>query len=135
MRLTITDTNLRIDLQAVEKILSLHGSLDIPLSSITSLSTEVPKNSWSDLRAPGTYFPGLIKAGTYYTNRGKEFWYATFGSEKKYLVAELNDHPYQRIVLTVDENEELSGYLLPKKSKAPSVKRPLQKKKVKKKHH
>ena len=26
---------------------------------------------------PVTFIPGVIKAGTYLTNRGKEFWYVT----------------------------------------------------------
>jgi hypothetical protein len=30
--------------------------------------------TWKEIRAPGTAIPGLIKAGTYYTFRGKEFW-------------------------------------------------------------
>jgi len=44
----------------------------------------------------GTYLPEVIKAGTYYTPRGKEFWYVT---KKGCLVLELRDEPYKRIIL------------------------------------
>ena len=34
-----------------------------------------------EIKAPGTSIPGLIKAGTFYSNRGKEFWYVTKGKD------------------------------------------------------
>jgi hypothetical protein len=53
--------------------------------------------------APGTFLPGAIKAGTYYTPRGREFWYVT--KDKDYLVLELQDEPFKKIILTLEQNQ------------------------------
>ena len=37
---------------------------------------QLPKQSSSDLRIPGTYVPKIVKAGTYITeDESKEFWF------------------------------------------------------------
>ncbi|WP_225886952.1 hypothetical protein [Nodosilinea nodulosa] len=82
----------------------------IPLDHITRVSTAPPQTSWRDLRAPGTALPGVIRAGTYYTPRGKEFWYAT--KTGGYLTLELKQSPYQRIILTISQNEAWSEQIL-----------------------
>ena len=69
-----------------------------------SATTAEPQNSWTDIKAPGTHVPGVIKAGTYYTRRGKEFWYVI--ADAKFLTLELHDEPYQKIVLTLDGHED-----------------------------
>ena len=79
---------------------NLEKTFEIPLERIESASTEEPPSDWLELRAPGTFFPGLIKAGTYYTLRGKEFWYVT--QDRNYLVLKLRDFDFQTIVLTLD---------------------------------
>ncbi|HIK33800.1 MAG TPA: hypothetical protein IGS17_11940 [Oscillatoriales cyanobacterium M59_W2019_021] len=78
-------------------------TLEIPLAHIRQASNEEPPSSWMELRAPGTFIPRVIKAGTYYTSRGKEFWYVT--RDRDYLVLELEDEPYNKIVLTVDGSQ------------------------------
>jgi hypothetical protein len=60
--------------------------------------------------------PGIIKVGTYYSSRGKEFWYVT--QKQNYLTLELKDESFQRIILTLDDNqvwlEHINQYLLTK---------------------
>jgi hypothetical protein len=46
--------------------------------------------------------PGLIKAGTYYTDKGKQFWLVTKG--KGILNIELKNESYKRIILGIDNN-------------------------------
>jgi hypothetical protein len=58
----------------IEKILSFHNSFKIRISQIIEISDTLLSPTWKEIRAPGTAIPGLIKAGTYYTFRGKEFW-------------------------------------------------------------
>jgi len=55
-----------------------------------------------EIRAPDTNLPGLIKAGTYYTDKGKQFWFVTKG--KGILNIELKNEPYKRIILGIDDN-------------------------------
>jgi hypothetical protein len=81
---------------------TLERKLHIPLAQIARVSTTEPQTTWRELRAPGTFLPCVIKAGTYYNKVGKEFWYVT--SDQHYLVLELQNGSYRRVVLTLTDN-------------------------------
>lgn len=104
MNLSVSDNVLQIELEWYEQIwaVKLDKTIEIPLIHIEQATADEPLSSWKELRAPGTFLPGVIKAGTYYTSRGREFWYVT--SDKNYLTLELRDEPYRRIVLTLDHS-------------------------------
>ncbi len=102
MRLSIVKNKLCISFSLSKKILSVKGSFKIPLKNIKRVTTEKPKPTWKEIKAPGTFIPGLIKAGTYYTDSGKQFWYVTKG--KGILNIELKNESYKRIVLGLDNN-------------------------------
>src|SRR5208283_3820902 len=100
MEIRIEQGKLKIVLRWWEKILACHGSLDVPLGHIETLSTKLPQYSWKTLRCPGTAFPCVISAGTFYTKRDKwdkEFIFWTKG--KKILVIDLKNESYRRLVL------------------------------------
>lgn len=103
MKLEISDGKLKIDLGDLEKVLAIRGGFKIPLEHIVKVGTEAHRTGWKEIRAPGAHLPGVVKAGTYYTPRGREFWYVT---EKGVLVLELENEPYKRIVLSIDKNKE-----------------------------
>jgi hypothetical protein len=105
MNLNIVDENLQIEFTLKEQLLAVRFNKvwQIPLSHITQVTTDFPEKRRHELRAPGAFFPGVIKTGTYYTDQGKEFWYVT--QNGNYLSLELKDEPYKRIVLTLDNNE------------------------------
>jgi hypothetical protein len=103
LKLEISDGKLRIHLGDLEKALAIRGGFEIPLEHIVKVGTEAHRTGWREIRAPGAHLPGTIKAGTYYTPRGREFWYVT---EKGVLVLELENEPYKRIVLSIDGNKE-----------------------------
>jgi len=94
-----------IQLDWYEQLLAftLHNPITVSLDHLLEATAEEPQSRWTDLRAPGTHLPGVIKAGTYYTRHGREFWYATI--DQKFLVLELREEPYQKIVLTVANNQ------------------------------
>jgi hypothetical protein len=104
MKLNLTTDRLTIELEWYEQLwaVTLERQMHISLARIVRATTEEPQSNWSELRAPGTFLPGVIKAGTYYTKQGKEFWYVT--SDRDYLTLELRDEPYRRIVLTIPDN-------------------------------
>jgi hypothetical protein len=104
MKLHLEQNWLVIDLEWYEQLwaVTLDGQISIPLERIERVTTAEPQSDWAEIRAPGTFLPGVIKAGTYYSKRGKEFWYVT--SDKDYLTLELHDEPYRRIVITIPEN-------------------------------
>lgn len=104
MILNIIGSRLKIELEWYEKLWAFRfQDLEIDLQHIERVSTEKPLSSWTEIRAPGTAIPGVIKAGTYYTNRGKEFWYVT--QDKNYLILELRNEEYKRVILNVEDGE------------------------------
>ena len=109
MKITIDDKfdYFEIKLGIKEKIASFHGSFEkVPLSKVKSVSNDIPERSWKDMKNPGTDLPGF-RAGSFTTPRGHEFWYARFKKESDFLVIELTDDTYDRIILTVNNNTEL----------------------------
>ena len=103
LKLEISNGKLRIDLGNLEKALEIKGGLEIPLENIVKAGTVAHRTGWTETRAPGTHVPGAIKAGTYYTPRGRELWYVT---DKGVLVLELENELFKRIILSVDGNQE-----------------------------
>lgn len=103
MKLEISGGKLKIDLGDLEKVLAIKGGFEIPLEHILKAGTEALRTGWRETRAPGVHLPGVTKAGTYYTPRGREFWYVT---EKGVLVLELENESFKRIVLSMDNNKE-----------------------------
>lgn len=105
MNLSIVGDNLQIELEWYEQLwaFTLHKTFEIPLAHIKRATTEEPSSNWQEIRAPGTFVPGVIKAGTYYTRKGREFWYVT--KDKDYLVLELKNEPFKKFVLTVEKSE------------------------------
>jgi len=105
MNLKITAHQLQIELEWYEQLWAFYlpKTIEIPLEHIEQATTEEPLSTWLEIRAPGTFLPGVIKAGTYYTKQGKEFWYVT--KEKDYLTLELKDEPFKRIILTLEQND------------------------------
>ncbi len=111
MHLSLTENTLSIDLEWYEQLwaFTLTRTFSIPLAHLRQVSTAEPLSRWTEIRAPGTFLPGLIKAGTYYTLRGREFWYVT--ANQDFLTLELEDEPYKRIVLTLDHSSDWADRL------------------------
>ena len=104
MNLSIQQNQLIIELDFWEKLWSLQfHTIGIPLTHIQAVSTVAPQSGWSDWKLPGTHIPGVIKAGTYYSDRGREFWYVT--RDRGYLTLDLQNEFYKRIILTVDDHQ------------------------------
>ncbi len=118
MNISLVDQKLIIEMEWFEQLwgVSLSKTFEIPLAHIERVSTEKPTSTWTEIRVLGTSIPGVIKAGTYYTGNSKEFWYAT--RDKDYLVLDLRDELYQKIVLTIDQNQSWAESITQKKMSA-----------------
>ncbi len=105
MNFSIVDNKLRIDLDWYEQLWAFtwDKTFEIPLVHIENATTNEPPSSWTEIRAPGTFLPGVIKAGTYYTPRGKEFWYVT--KDRDYLVLEMRDESFKKMIFTLDQSQ------------------------------
>ena len=107
MNLSIVEGCFQIEFTFTEQLLAarLNGIWRVPLTSIVRVTTDLPPTNWREIRAPGTAIPCVIKAGTYYTDRGKEFWYVTRKNDfAKVLNIKLDHDSYERIVLNDIEN-------------------------------
>jgi hypothetical protein len=78
MKLEISSDKVLLKLSRAEKFLTVRRTdFEIPVSGIQSIEL-VARLNWGkrQIRFPGTYIPGIIKAGSYRSRSGWEFWYA-----------------------------------------------------------
>lgn len=107
MKFEISYGFLNIKLNLLEKFFALHaGNLNIPLACVIHAALEKPYWNFTAVRAPGTHIPFLLKAGTYHTTLGREFWFVTAG--RPHLVIELNNWEFNRLVFSPGELETLA---------------------------
>jgi len=105
MEIFSDQNNLYINFTIIEKILGIHWSFQILLRDISGIHCDVPQQTWKELRLPGTFIPGMIKAGTYLTERGWEFWYVT--RKKHHVTIDLRRGFYKRMVLSADDKDTI----------------------------
>jgi hypothetical protein len=69
MKLHLENDSLTIELEWYEQLwaFTIDRQMRIPLNQIDRVTTAEPESNWAEIRAPGTFLPGIIKAGTYYT--------------------------------------------------------------------
>ena len=103
MELKIEDEKFKIKLKTWEKILSLKSNFDVGLENIVSVSTDTPTFHKGTIRAPGTYIPHVIAAGTYRHSDGKEFW--LYRKLDSILTINLENDLYDRLLLGIDKKE------------------------------
>ena len=108
MKICIVNDRLKVILRWWEKFLACRGSLEVSLSNIEAVSTNLPRYNWMTIRCPGSAFPWVISAGTFYTKRekwDKEFIYWTRGY--KFLVIDIKNESYRRLILGVENPDFL----------------------------
>ncbi|MFQ6328559.1 hypothetical protein [Nocardia sp. NBC_01009] len=97
----VTDTKVTVHVLGGHRLLALREQLTFDLSDITEVTTaEVDlRPPW--VRAPGTFFPGVIAAGTYRGRHRKEFWDTKFNGRA--IRIELAGADFTRVVVDVDD--------------------------------
>ncbi|MGK7889001.1 MAG: hypothetical protein AB4042_06675 [Leptolyngbyaceae cyanobacterium] len=111
MDLQLSNDTLTIVLENWEQLWAVHlgQTIYVPINHIMEATVGQAQGIWDGIRAPGTFVPGVIRAGTYYTQQGREFWYVTRqegGGFEQVMVLSLSltaDEYYKRIVLSVPE--------------------------------
>ena len=100
--LELTEKELVVHLRTWEAVLSLHGSIRIPLANVRGATAdEGYRGRELGLRAPGTGVPGLLYAGTFYKNGDRQFVFIARGTHP--VVIELANEKFKRIVLGVKD--------------------------------
>lgn len=83
------------------RVWALSKGVDVPITSIVDVGVEPRRGLVRGLRAPGTYFPGLITAGTFRSKGEKDLWMV--GRTREVLVIELHDQPFHHVVVEVED--------------------------------
>ena len=110
MKLNLKGDTLQIELGWHLKLMAFHFSaLEIPLSHIERVSTELRKTHWKEIRAPGTYIPCLLKAGTYRRKGRKDFWCVTRG--QPVLRLDLKDEHFDSLTLGLEDKDHWATLL------------------------
>ena len=102
----ITNGQLKVNLSWIERVASLRWGVSVPLSQVRGATVDrgaVPAQL--GIRAPGTGFPGVIAAGTFYKRLDKQFVY--WGVGESVVVVELDGHKFRRLILGTSNPVEL----------------------------
>ncbi len=117
-KLTISKNAVRIEITGWDRIWSFKGALAIPRGSICKVYRHDGKLMPPWCRCPGTALPSVIISGTYYGRRRKEFWNTHFRNSA--VVFDLKDADYTRIVVDVDDPDEILAELADAKAEPSS---------------
>jgi hypothetical protein len=98
-----------ITLDAKEKFLAMKRRVAIPKWNIVSVSTERAKPSWLSFKMGTHFFPKGFMAGTFWTRKGKAFYYV--GDFSKCVTLHLKNHEYSKVVIQVDDKEQVAKEL------------------------
>ena len=108
--LVINDDTVTVRMSLAEKAEALHRDLTVPRAAVSGV--RVVSDGMTEvhgLRLPGSAFPGVIMVGTWVTRQSKIF--AVCHGSGQAIVIELTGQDYDRIVLTVENPEELAKLL------------------------
>jgi hypothetical protein len=104
-RIEITEESIEITIEGWDKLWSFKGKLTIPRKLISGVYRRPKDMKPPWLRAPGTYLPKVIAAGTYHGSDRKEFWNTHFDDEC--VVFDLNNFDYTCVVVDVPDAQKL----------------------------
>jgi hypothetical protein len=108
--LVINDDTMTVRMSRAEKAEALHRDLTVPRSAITGVRVVTDgMNEVHGLKMPGSDIPGVIMVGTWISRGGNTF--AVCHGNGRAIVIELTGQNYDRIVMTVDNPEDLATRL------------------------
>ena len=94
--------NLTLKIMGIHQVFALKSRLQFPLSSVSSVRRDPQfADKPLGLRAPGTYIPRLVTAGTFYHDKKRLFW--DVSNPNNALVIELEGEKYQLLVVEVEK--------------------------------
>jgi len=102
---TIDGGQVTIRMSRLDRILALKGELTISLEHVIGVTLR-PKEarSWFHGFKIGTSIPGVLTAGTFYTDDGKVFY--DMHNPEQTIAIELRGESFKRVIVQVDDPEE-----------------------------
>jgi hypothetical protein len=106
----VNDDAVTVSLSPVEKAEALHGDVTVPRTAVVS-ARMVPDgmDEVHGLRMPGTGLPGVIMVGTWRAR--EQVTFAVCHGRRAAVVLDLTGQNYDRIVVTVDNPDEVVASL------------------------
>ena len=105
-KIILDEKGVMIQLDGIQKILSLKGEIKIPWKSISKISGDKPKWLIFTPKA-GTNLPAVLMAGTFYRRNGKSFYYVRHLD--KCITFSIKNHQFVEIVVEVrDKDKQLA---------------------------
>ncbi|WP_431955826.1 hypothetical protein [Nocardia lijiangensis] len=103
---SIDGRDLVVRIEGLDKLWALKSRLVIPLANVRGATVDpgITKDR-KGIRAPGTYLPRVITAGTFHIDGERVFW--DVRDSDKAVVVELADQHYARLVVQVDNPAEV----------------------------
>ena len=99
---SVRDNRLIVTIEGLRRIWALKRGFDIPMDRVVSVAADPDiARTRKGTRAPGTYLPGVITAGTYFRKGDRNFWDVI--RTQNVIVIELRDEPYRRLILEVED--------------------------------
>lgn len=104
---------LRIELEGPEQVWAMKATLDIPKKHILYAEWCEVFDEWKkwEVRLPGTYAPGILAAGSFWTEDGWDFLYISHPKgftnpvARQVLHIETDMKKYRRYVLSMEHSE------------------------------
>ena len=107
----LTPEMLIVHIKGIDRVFAFKSRLEIPLAHVTAAEVapihEQGWESWNVLRAPGTAFPGLIRAGSFLQQGEWVFW--DVHNPKQALTIHLSDAQFAKLVVEVENPETVAG--------------------------
>lgn len=98
------------NVKGMHKLWALKSQLTIPVDNIKKAHRDLESiKGWKGWRAPGTYIPSIITAGTFYKAGKKIFW--DVANIENCIIVELEDDEFNQLVIEV-ENPDKAMMLL-----------------------
>ena len=102
VEIQIINGEIQLEVLGIHKIWALKSRLNFPISSIRNVAVD-PQLAAKPrgFRAPGTYIPRLLTAGTFYADKKRWFWDVT--NPDNALAIELEGEKYQMLIVEVEK--------------------------------
>ena len=88
-----------VEVQGLDKLWALKSRLEIPLAHVKGVRSAKDEHV-RGIRAPGTYFPGIIAAGSFHQIGKHVFW--DVHDQDRAIAIDLHDERYTTLVLEVE---------------------------------
>jgi len=99
---TISGTNVVVELEGLDKLWALKSRFEIPFENIVRIEADPNiARGKKGFRAPGTHLPGRYTAGTFYRNGDRNFW--NVRNPDNVVVVELRNERFARLIIEVAE--------------------------------